>query len=87
MTIDQFLDMLEQAREAGYISDIHCATHDGIRTTGSEAAEWEAGFDPCQPVVRLWGPGEGDSPSGLPFDEDLDPGELLDIYAERKAAS
>lgn len=82
MTYDDFLDMLQQAQEAGYISDVHCSTHDGVRTSGTEAEQWEEGFDPCAPVVRLWEPGsQGDE--GMRFDEDFDPAELFsDVTVE-----
>ena len=40
--------------DLGYCSEYACATHDGIPATEDEDEEWEAGGDPCQPVVRLW---------------------------------
>ena len=44
--------------DAGYlivkVSDIVCATHDGIPNTAEERAEWEAGGDPCEHVIRVW---------------------------------
>lgn len=43
--------------EKGFCSPLICATHDGIPSTPEEAAEWEDGGDPCQPVVRLLEPG------------------------------
>jgi hypothetical protein len=40
--------------EQGWISDAVCATHDGLPSTDDENDEWEAGWDPCVPAVRLW---------------------------------
>lgn len=49
-----FETWLERGRRAGWISDIACATHDGIPSTSEEEDEWETGGDPCQHVLRLW---------------------------------
>lgn len=38
----------------GWCSETFCVTHDGIVMTEAEEDEWEAGFDPCHPAVRLW---------------------------------
>lgn len=35
-----------------------CATHDGIPGTKEENEEWDEGNDPCQPVLRIWYPGD-----------------------------
>jgi len=40
--------------ENGWCSAPTCATHDGVPSTDEEADEWEAGYDPCQHVLRLW---------------------------------
>lgn len=37
----------------GFCSEVVCATHDGLPSTKEEDEEWEQGFDPCIPVVRL----------------------------------
>lgn len=50
------LEWLNQGKELGYCSEYVCSTHDGIPTTEADDEEWEAGGDPCQPVVRLWNP-------------------------------
>lgn len=55
MTYDDFMDALHYGYKAGWISDIKCATHDGIPSTDSEDADWEEGYDPCQTVLRFWG--------------------------------
>lgn len=46
-------EWLELGQKLGYCTDYTCATHDGIPTTEEEDEEWEAGGDPCQPIVRL----------------------------------
>lgn len=38
-----------------WISDIVCATHEGLPSTEEEEKEWEEGFDPCVPGIRVWG--------------------------------
>lgn len=47
-------DWVELGVRNGWCSEVVCATHDGVPGTPEEDAEWEAGHDPCQPVVRLW---------------------------------
>jgi hypothetical protein len=32
-----------------------CQTHDGVPQTPEEDDAWEDGWDPCIPVLRLWG--------------------------------
>jgi hypothetical protein len=51
MTIHDWLDI---GINAGWISNVVCATHDGIPDTPEEQAEWDEGGDPCQPIVRIW---------------------------------
>ena len=41
--------------ENGWISKPTCATHDWLDMTDEESNEWDEGFDPCIPAVRLWG--------------------------------
>lgn len=55
MTYDDFMDALHYGYKAGWVSDIKCATHDGIPTAPSEEIDWEDGYDPCQSVLRFWG--------------------------------
>lgn len=57
MTYDDFMDALHYGYKAGWVSDIKCATHDGVPSTDSEEADWEEGWDPCQTVLRFWGKG------------------------------
>lgn len=49
-----FVDWLQYGIDAGWVSELACGTHDGIPWTEEEAAEFEEGYDPCQPVLRVW---------------------------------
>ena len=40
--------------DQGFCSEAECNTHNGLPSTPEEAEEWEDGFDPCVPAVRLW---------------------------------
>lgn len=40
--------------QEGYCTDIVCDTHNGTEMTPEEEYEFEEGFDPCIPVVRIW---------------------------------
>jgi hypothetical protein len=40
--------------DRGFCSDSVCATHEGVPNTSAEEAEWEKGYDPCIPAVRIW---------------------------------
>jgi len=40
--------------DRGFCSDVKCSTHDVISNTAAEEAEWEEGYDPCIPAVRIW---------------------------------
>ena len=52
--IDEFQIWFNNGVERGWISDVVCATHDGIPSISEEEeAEWEDGGDPCQFVVRI----------------------------------
>lgn len=52
--IDEFQIWFNNGVERGWISDVVCATHDGIpNISEEEEAEWEEGGDPCQFVVRI----------------------------------
>jgi len=56
---------LHQGISSGWVEGA-CATHDGIPRTDAEEAEWEKGLDPCEPILRLWGPpGRAGQPSDL----------------------
>ena len=51
----EFSVWLENGIERGWVTPPFCSTHDGgYEYMGEEEeAEWEAGGDPCQHVVRL----------------------------------
>jgi len=52
--IDEFRIWLNNGIERGWISDVQCATHEGIDPISKEEVkEWEEGGDPCQFVVRI----------------------------------
>ena len=54
MTRQQFVLFLDWAHRSGWVSDIVCATHDGLPDTEEERALWEEGQDPCASAVRIW---------------------------------
>lgn len=58
---DDIIDWIEYGQAQGWISPIHCATHDGVPYSVDGAQQWEEGYDPCEPIVRLWQ--EGDVPA------------------------
>lgn len=41
----------------GWVSKPACSVHDRIPTTQQEEDAWDAGHDPCAPVVRIWADG------------------------------
>jgi len=52
--VDEFQIWFENGVNRGWISNVVCATHDGIPPINEEEEqEWEAGGDPCQFVVRI----------------------------------
>lgn len=51
---DEFFIWFKNGVDRGWISDITCATHEGIDPISEEEVqEWEDGGDPCQFVVRI----------------------------------
>lgn len=55
MTFDEWI---KAGVQAGWISAPVCATHDGTPTSAAEDAEYDAGFDPCTWMVRVYGDDE-----------------------------
>lgn len=55
MTIDEWI---QYGIERKYCSEPVCATHEGLPVTKEEDKEWEDGYDPCSPGLRLWAEGE-----------------------------
>lgn len=47
-------EWLEYGIENGFCSRVVCSTHDGLPLTDEEDAEFEDGYDPCVPAVRIW---------------------------------
>lgn len=45
---------LAMGRARGWAGPIVCVEHDGTPTTADEDARYEAGEDPCVPMVRLY---------------------------------
>jgi len=51
---EEFFIWFKNGVDRGWISDIVCATHDGIPSISEEEEQmWEDGGDPCQFVVRI----------------------------------
>lgn len=55
MTIDEWL---QYGVDRKYCSEPVCSTHEGLPITKEEEKEWDEGYDPCAPGVRLWAEGE-----------------------------
>ncbi len=52
----RYYKWLNEGVSEGWVSDVACAVHDGIPHTDEEDAMWDEGLDPCEPVLRVWGP-------------------------------
>lgn len=39
---------------AGWIAEGVCQTHDMVPMTEEEESDFDKGFDPCIPVIRVW---------------------------------
>jgi hypothetical protein len=50
----EFYEWAQTGIDRKWISDIVCVTHEGLPNTEEETTEWEEGFDPCIPGVRVW---------------------------------
>jgi hypothetical protein len=50
-----FEEWLEAGMEAGFCSEPVCDTHDELPMSKEEHDQFEDGYDPCIPVVRLLG--------------------------------
>lgn len=53
-------DWIALGVDMGWASEVHCATHAGVKNVGDEAERWDEGYDPCQLVVRIL-PGGSDA--------------------------
>jgi hypothetical protein len=54
--VEEFHDWLKVGIDKKWVSDLVCATHNGLPNTEAEEREWEEGFDPCVPGMRVWLP-------------------------------
>lgn len=50
-----YWEWLNLGIENEWISMPVCDTHDGLPMSEAEYDQFDEGFDPCIPVVRLWG--------------------------------
>lgn len=55
MKIDEWI---QYGIDHKYCSEPVCSTHEGLPVTKDEGLEWDKGYDPCVPGVRLWLEGE-----------------------------
>ena len=52
--VDEFQIWFDNGVARGWITDMFCATHDGIPSLNEEEEkEWEEGGDPCCHVLKL----------------------------------
>lgn len=51
---EEFSLWLEQGLKRRWISGPVCETHEGVPLRKWEEAEFEEGYDPCIPVIRMW---------------------------------
>lgn len=49
-----FEEWMRVGIERGWCGPPVCYTHDGLPTTETDDAEWDAGSDPCIHIVRLY---------------------------------
>jgi hypothetical protein len=49
-----FEGWLEDGMAQGWCGPDVCSTHDGTPTTEAEDEEFDAGQDPCLPIIRLY---------------------------------
>lgn len=49
-----FEEWMKYGLKRGWIAEGVCQTHDMVPMTPEESDEFEAGHDPCVPVLRVW---------------------------------
>lgn len=49
-----YVEWINYGMKEGWISHIHCYTHDGPDMTEEEVDAWDRGEDPCIAMVRIW---------------------------------
>lgn len=57
-----YQDWIALGLSSGFCSPPECETHNGVTLTEEEEAEFEAGGDPCVPVLRLFPDGDAPKP-------------------------
>jgi hypothetical protein len=50
----EFADWMQTGIDRGWVSDIVCSTHNGLPLRKDEEDEFDEGYDPCVPGVRVW---------------------------------
>lgn len=45
---------LQKGIKNGWITEPVCYTHEGPELTEDEQIEFDEGYDPCLPIMRLW---------------------------------
>ena len=50
----EYNDWLFKGVNAGWVSPVGCMIHNPVPLTEAEEAEFEAGYDPCVMVMRVW---------------------------------
>lgn len=53
LTVD-FTEWYDVGLKAGWIAEGVCQTRDMVQMTPEEEIEFDAGGDPCIPVIRVW---------------------------------
>lgn len=55
MPEQDFHEWLQFGIDNNWISPINCFTHEWLPLTAEEEQEFEDGYDPCIPAIRVWG--------------------------------
>ena len=53
MTTEPFEQWLATGISSGWVTPIFCQTHDMTPMSDNEHHEFDQGFDPCIPVIRI----------------------------------
>lgn len=49
-----FIEWVDFGQEKGWVAPGTCLTHDLVPMHDLEARRFEAGEDPCIPIIRVW---------------------------------
>lgn len=52
--LNELYDWIEKGIQRGWASDVVCVTHNGLPGTPEEEKDWDEGYDPCVPGIRIW---------------------------------